>query len=438
MPGFGQFLRASQQQSIQYRVLSLPTWISLVGYLFALAMTQTVYGAPFMDIRWVMLIALAVSSAADWILSGARWGYRARRNSEQILLIYLLATFGTVVYAENWIFSGMRWGSHAAMLVVFLLFLPQIIAPRQAPRILGLIKYLMAALLVLSWFRPFIEGIPDTGALYHGATGNANTMGHLAFITALLFLQGLFTSNLPRVRVFSGVLAVAAVITLWQTGARSSVLALTIGVLLLFHYYPRETQRLAVLGILLSGLIMISFPKVPGELAHFILKTPEDNTGKSFTPVSSRKPIWSAAYEGFKARPLVGWGFGADKKISRKWEIKLTAIGAVERDAVNDFFFMLEGCGIIGLGSYLLLICIVLAQRPIASQKSILRRFRRNQKVNPDAIALYHTHVAFFILPTCLLVLNQFDNSALSAGNLISVITWLCTGCAAILRNELD
>jgi O-antigen ligase len=436
----GQYLRDSQQRSIHRPIMSLPTWFCLLGYLFSLALTQTVYAWFFhwMDLRWLMLTALAASSAADWILAWARRKSRAHGSIEQILMIYLLATFGTVIYAENWIFSGMRWASHAAMLVIFLLFLPQILVPAQARRMLDILKYIMAALLIFSYLRPFIEGIPDTGTLYHGAMGNANTMGHIGFITALLFLQSLFTSNVPRVRFLSGALATAAVFTVWQSGARSSTLALLIGVLLLFYYYPRKSQGLAIVGILLGGLAMISFPTLPDQVSRFVVKEHEDRvTTRSFDPIQSRRPTWSAAYQGFRQRPLLGWGFGADSKMTKSWEVKLTSAGAVERDAVNDSLFMLEGGGIIGLCSYLLLIYIVLRQRPSRFQRS-MQHFRPNREVDSGAMALYHAHVALFILPICLIILNQFDNSALSAGNLISVTTWLSTGCAAILRSEMN
>jgi O-antigen ligase len=437
-----QCLRDSQQRSIHCPVISLPTWFCLLGYLLTLAVTQTVYAGFFMwmNLRWLMLTALLASSAADWILSGARRKSRAGGSIEQILMIYLLATFGTVIYAENWIFSGMRWASHAAMLVIFLLFLPQIMTSTQARKMVDILKYVMATLLIYSYLRPFVEGIPDTGAFYHGAMGNANTMGHIAFITALLFLHPLFTSDVPRVRFLSGALATAAVFTVWQSGARSSTIALVTGVLLLFYYYRRETQRLAMVSILLGGLAMVTFPTLPTQISQFFLKKHEavHHVSTALDVLSSRRPIWSAAWEGFKERPLLGWGFGADSTMSKNWEIKLTAGGAVERDAVNDFLFTLEGGGIVGLCSYMLLIYIVLKQRPSRMQRSILQHFSRDPKVNSSAMALYHAHVALFILPTCLLILNQFDNSALSAGNLISVSTWLSAGAAAILRDEMN
>jgi len=51
--------------------------------------------------------------------------------------------------------------------------------------------------------------------------------------------------------------------------------------------------------------------------------------------------------------------------------------------------------------------------------------------------ALHHAHVTLFVLSLCLIILNQFDNTALSAGNLISATLWLATGCASTLRQEI-
>jgi hypothetical protein len=428
----------SLRRSADIPRISILTWISLVAYLAVLALTQTSYSAPFMNIRWVALGALVASALADWILVGERGKHRDRGSNGQILTIYLLATFGTVIYAENWLFSGMRWASHAAMLSVCVLFLPQIMIPSQTRKVLSIIKYIFTSLVVFSWVRPIIERIPDTGDLYHGAMGNANTMGHIAFITTLLFMQSALTSKIPRDRILSIAMVVGTTATVWQSGARSSIIALSIGVLMLFHYYRRETQRYVLVLILSGGMLMAAFPNLPGEIVRFFVKAGSEHESSALNPMRSRVPIWSAAYDGFKQRPLLGWGFGAASNVLKQSEIRLTSLGIVERDAVNDIMFMLEGCGIIGIGAYALLLYIIFKQSPNKSQKSILQRSSRSQDVNPTAISLHHTHVVLFVLSVSLILLNQLDNSALSAGNLISVTLWLCVGCAMTLRHELE
>ncbi len=413
-------------------VLSIVTRLSLLGYLLTLAITQTVYGGPFMTARWGMLGILAASSSADMILLSRHGHFRARAGHGLIMVIYLLLTFGTVVYAENWMFSGMRWASHAAMLVILMILLPQLITFRQIRQLLPVLKYTMAILVIASWIPS--ASSRDNAGLYQGVMGNANTMGHISFITAFLFLQSYITEKLPRRRGLSGVICLIAIISVWKTGARSSMIALIVGALMLCYYYRRSMRGVVLATILTASLVMVSFPKVPQQIFKFAQKT--DRYLEKKGAMQSRIPVWTAAYAGFKQRPLLGWGFGADNKISKEWKMKFTSIGTVDRDPVNDFLFMMEGGGIVGLGSYMLLIIVVLRQRPGKRQISKLQNFSHDSSPDP-AMPLHHAHAGLFILSVCLLVLNQFDNSALSAGNLISVTLWLGAGCASTLRNEI-
>jgi O-antigen ligase len=412
-------------------ILSMVTQISLLGYLISLALTQTVYGWPFMPVRWAMLGLLAASSIADIILVSRHAEFRIRSGNGLILTIYLLLTFGTVIYAENWMFSSMRWISHAIMLVVFMISLPQIITLGQIRRIMLFLKYMMGFLVIISWILPTY----DNANQYQGAMGNANSMGDIAFISAFLFLQNYITEKLPRARNIAGVIALISVITIWKSGARSAMIAFVAAVILLCYYYRRNMRGTVLVGILAGSIAMVSFPQVPEQIFHFAQKT--DRNRKSVNPMQSRIPVWTAAYQGFKAKPLIGWGFGADSSISREWTFRFTSLGATERDVVNDFLFMMEGGGIVGLGSYLLLIVLVLKQRPNRAQRDILQTFSRDQESGSRDMDLHHTHVGLYVLPVCLMVLFQIDNTALSAGNLISLTVWVCTGCAAVLRHEI-
>jgi O-antigen ligase len=434
----GQYYRLSQPSFMDAPVISISTQLSLLGYLLSLALTQTTYGGPFMAIRWLTLGALGASCIADWILFGTRWGFRSRGHNGLVMMTYLLMTFGTVIYAENWLFSGIRWASHALMLVVFVLIMPQLLSSRQTKILLAVLKCLMAALVVVSWVFPAPPTVESDDSLYQGVMGNANTMGHIAFIAALLFIQDFILSDTTRKRCISGIIAGVSMITVWQSGARSSMIALTIGILMLFYYYRKEMRTMVMVGILLGSMAMVSFPKLAQSLFRFAQKSDQTVISSTLDPMKSRIPVWSAAYEGFKKRPLLGWGFGADSNISKQWEIRMTSIGTVERDPVNDFLFMMEGGGIIGLAAYILLVFIVLKPRPSKFQYALLQGFIVDPAGSHGDMALHHAHVIFYILPVCLIVLNQFDNSALSAGNLISVVLWISTGCAAALHHEIS
>ncbi len=183
---------------------------------------------------------------------------------------------------------------------------------------------------------------------------------------------------------------------------------------------------------------MVTFPGLSYEAKRFIYKTPDDSARFAQQITKNRSDIWSSAWEGFEGRPIFGWGFGADCSITQEWNIKLTALGAVQRDAVNDFLFMLEGCGVIGFGAYLLLIYIAWRQKPTPRQVSILR-LKNDSWLNAKEkyFTMNHTHAIMFTLAVSLLVLVQFDNTALSAGNFISVLVWLSVGTAGALRKEV-
>jgi len=51
-------------------------------------------------------------------------------------------------------------------------------------------------------------------------------------------------------------------------------------------------------------------------------------------------------------------------------------------------------------------------------------------------LSIYHLHAITYILATSLIVMVQFDNTALSAGNFISVALWLCVAVSGAIKRE--
>jgi hypothetical protein len=276
-------------------ILSIATWLSLLGYLIALALTQTAYGMPFMTMRWIMLGIYSASCIADMVLISTRGACRMGIGTGSLLAVYFLLTFSTVIYAENWLFSGVRWASHAAMLVTLLLFLPQLITLRQVQNLLIILKYIMTALVAFSWFFKIPSTILGNSGLYQGAMGNSNAMGHIAFIMGFLFLHDTITARSKHSRIFAGAMATAAVFTVWQSGARSSMIALSISVLLLYFYYVKEKNGLGIACLILGSVIMIAFPNLPKELSRFAQKSERIKTTQTAGSMQSRIPVWTAA-----------------------------------------------------------------------------------------------------------------------------------------------
>jgi O-antigen ligase len=402
-------------------------FISLVAYLSALAATQTVYGGRFMTLRWVALVALLVSSGLYWVSIRVR-GRRGDQTSN-ILLFYLTATFLTVMSAENPLFSGFRWASHAMMLVIFLIFLRQNIALLQPQKVLLILKIIIGILLLISLVRPGAQTIYDNLQVFRGAMGNANTMGQIAVIGALLYFHSYFNQRKKWIRYLQGGLACAAAVMAWKSGSRSALITLLSGIGLLTFFYRPIMKGKIFLAILLICIMAFIFPELPRQAERFISKNQDISTVLSERMTISRESVWKASWGGFKKRPIFGWGFGADSGITRSWNFRLTALGMVERDPVNDFLFMLEGCGVIGFLAYFLLIYVGLKQMPTRVEILALKK-------GSNGSSVLHAHAIFLTIAMSLLVLVQFDSTALSAGSFIPVILWLSVGAAGALRRE--
>jgi O-antigen ligase len=259
--------------------------------------------------------------------------------------------------------------------------------------------------------------------------GNANTMGQIAAIGTLLYFHSYLNERKKWIRYLQTGLACGAFVILWKSGSRSGLMALLCGIGVLTFFYRVIMRGKIFWAILLICITAFIFPELPRQAERFIAKSRDTSTVLSERMTISREDVWKAAWDGFKKRPIFGWGFGADSGITRNWKFRLTALGMVERDPVNDFLFMLEGCGIIGFGAYFLLIYIGLKQMPTG-----LETF--NLKKGSNALSMYHAHAIFFSIVVSLLVLVQFDSTALSAGNFIPVILWLSVGAAGALRRE--
>ena len=204
---------------------------------------------------------------------------------------------------------------------------------------------------------------------------------------------------------------------------------------------------------------------------NFITKDVYSSEGLSAKTVfSTRERLWSDAWEGFKRRPLLGWGFGAIADIPTDWSISPTSADLI-RDVTNDMLFVLEGSGLVGFLAYLGLMISILRQSPTRQQISRLWRSRRigmrakrlllsayhsilkksytlgqelifqkgtENGIDSESIQLPldHGHAIMYILSVSLIVLFLFDCSAFSAGSIISAIFWMSAGAAGLLHSE--
>lgn len=400
-----------------------------------LAVCLTVYGRGLMNLRWLALFAFFTATSFCWISARHRKSFPSGKNDSMVIATYLVATFLSVVAAENPLFSGLRWASHALMLIALLVLLKSSLSPGTAMAILLFLKAVIAGLLLVSWLNPLPPVALKISELYRGAFGNSNALGQVAAIGALLYIHGFLTDKPKWLRIGQAGMSCLALWIVWLSGARSALVAFLTGLTLMYCLYPKLMRaRVFWIGVLLTSLI-IAFPSLPLKVKQVLLRTDEPTQSISEQLLITRRSVWTAAWEGFQKRPLLGWGFGADDSISKQWDVQLTSIGTVTRDAINDVLIILESSGVVGLGAYCLLVFYALKQIPTRRERQLLSRIH-----SPPAsfkgldFSQYHLHAITFVLSASLLLMVQFDNTALSAGNFISATLWLCVGLTATMR----
>jgi len=414
--------------------MSKAVTLSLYGYLGTLAVTQTVYGSHFMNTRWFTLGILVIASGFYWFSAKPSVHNPSDDKSNLLIPIYFAITFLTIVGAENPLFSGMKWISHALMLLVFLVFLRQSLKANQVNPVVLFLKGTIVTLLFASWMKPESLVSSLDLQLYRGAFGSPNSMGQVAAIGALLLIHGALTGKIQWLRYLEASVAALALWLTWSSGARSAMIVFLTGIVLMNYFYRARLSKKTIGITLLMAFLMVAMPDLPKTARLVLLRG--DRTSESFSEqiFKTRKDVWSAAWEGFQNRPLLGWGFGADDTISKEWNVQFTALGTVSRDNVNDTMIVLESTGIVGLMAYLLLILVALKQIPTRYQRWMLHQ-TSSIPLQID-LSLYHLHAITYILATSLIVMVQFDNTALSAGNFISVVLWLCVAVSGAIKRE--
>lgn len=401
-------------------------------YLGCLAATQTAYGWPFMLTRWVALGLLFLIGLAYWASRQNRIVGGRSDTARSILVIYLSCTFLSVLGAENPTFSGLKWGVHVIMIVSFMFFLREAVEYKNARHMVILLKILTGGLLVLSIVHPATRTVFDTQELYRGAMGNANTLGHSSALCALLFLHSAIRSSNMTHRGINAFVGGGAVVMLWMSGARSSMVAFALGLTLIVWFYGVLRPPTIVAVLLTLVIAMIVTPQFESKAFKFVLKLKSREDVESVTDLlDTRKNIWAKSWEAFLERPMLGWGFGAASDIKKDWVVRPWAMGAHSRDDVNDFCFVLEGSGLVGLAGYVLLIGLIISQYPARSQIAVLRaRYEAQTGVHEDREKFCSLHAIAYIISVSLLMLFMWDCSAFSAGSFPSAIMWACAGIA--------
>lgn len=178
---------------------------------------------------------------------------------------------------------------------------------------------IMAIYGVLQW-AGIIEVIQD-GLRINGTLGNAEYMSTYAliniFLAGFLMVRQSFTTTGERARiVIYGAIILLQIFVLYHSGTRGATLGFLAGLgltTILIALFERNNNavRKGAIGILLGLFVLVggfiaikdaSFIQSSPVLSRLAAISPSEGTGKA------RLMVWGMAYEGFKERPILGWG----------------------------------------------------------------------------------------------------------------------------------
>lgn len=404
--------------------------VSLFAHFASLAATQTAYGTGFYSMRWYSLFALFGFGFLQWVA-----------NRRKLLLsdiirwrvfIYLGLWGLTVIYAENPLFSGLRWAGHAMIVMSGLIFLPCVLRPKDTWKWLLALKLIVAVTLGYSYFYPVRLTVFDDPTLYRGIFGNPNALGHMSAVGCLLFWHGFLTARDTRWAWLQGAVAVIAGVLMLQSGARSSIMAFLAGLTVLYVFYKANMSRYSMLAAVAAAFALLVVPDLWERASTFIFKhggkAPSDALMDRL--LFTRQSGWEQHWNGFLQRPLLGWGFGADRDANfSNWQGAWRSTGVVGRDPVNDVMYSLESGGLVGLLAYLFVITLIIKGWFTARVRAVLDFRFRQRDIGPMG-QVYDAYRIFFCLCIALITVFEFDNTAMAAGNFFAALMWISMGMA--------
>ncbi len=161
----------------------------------------------------------------------------------------------------------------------------------------------------------------DAGFRVDGRLGNSSYLGIYAFfnifIAMFFIVRESFTTSGEKTRVaIYGAVALLQTVVLVYTGTRGAILGLIVGaglatVLTAIFERERKVLRVSAIGVLIALALLVggfmamrdsSFVKDTPLLARF-----SEISIKNFSS-NARVMVWGMALEGFKERPVLGWG----------------------------------------------------------------------------------------------------------------------------------
>jgi O-antigen ligase len=220
---------------------------------------------------------------------------------------------------------------------------------------------MLTAALVVGWYGLYSEDFFNVTRV-EGMGGNAVTFGNLSMLLAMMLILHAALSTDMRVRLRLALLvgAALALVATYESGTRSSIMALAVlGALLLFlrkDRFHRWLLTLGAAGVVFGSALVWNSPTLRDQLRlteaqQDIALTGEQNYA---TSIGARLVMWRAAWNMFQDRPITGVGpRGYRKELQKRVESgELPPIQYMFGHAHSDGLHSLATAGSIGFLAY--------------------------------------------------------------------------------------
>jgi O-antigen ligase/Tfp pilus assembly protein PilF len=250
--------------------------------------------------------------------------------SATVLVLVLSTVFGANPYRSFWSNYERMEGlvSHLHLFAYFLVLGGSLKGEEVRRWFLYALAASGALMAVYGWFQFFgwMQISMQSGPRADGSFGNAAYMAVFMLFNVFLLAYIALSEKRAWLKAIFGALIVLEIPVIFFTATRGAILGLVGGAVIfsaLFGIFGKTRNvRRIVLGLvgILALLATLFFATKGMEFAkqNYILSRFQDLSFKERT-VESRLTIWKMSYEGFKERPILGWGIENYNQVFNKY-----------------------------------------------------------------------------------------------------------------------
>lgn len=305
--------------------------------------------------------------------------YKKREFVKVLTPVHIAFTFfvGILLLADIFGVNPMRslfsnfermegWFTHALLFLAFLLL-------TQVVRTLGVWRNIFKVSLIANAYVLFFGFSQYFGTLnlfqqspdrIDATLGNAAYLSGYAMMYAFILAWLAYTTKNIRARYLYGILGILNVFISFVTLTRGAALGIIAGVLLslaLIAIFEKRFTFMRYVGGLVFGLVLVSSILLfSNRNSEIVQNSPVLNRIASISTGShtatSRLLIWDMSFQGFKERPLLGWGQDNFLYVfSSHFDPRMAAYEPWYDRSHNVFFDWMVAAGALGLLAYLAL-----------------------------------------------------------------------------------